>query len=77
MAVEVIDELSNRSLWRVRLSLALRGTRENWRLFARNKIGLIGLGIIIFYVLLAAAHPILMRTVWHWTVFAGKPMHPV
>ena len=64
MAVEIIDEFANKSLWRVRLSLALRGTRENWSLFARNKIGLIGLGIIIFYVLLAAAHPILMRTVW-------------
>ncbi len=33
-------------------------------MFAENKIGLLGLGIIVFFALLAIAHPILMKTVW-------------
>ncbi len=41
-------------------------------LFAENKIGLIGLAIIIFFALMAVAHPILMRTVWSPNVY-----HPV
>ncbi len=69
MTVEIADQLANKSLRRVRLSLALRSARQNWRLFARNKIGLIGLGIIVFYLLLAAAHPILMKTVWSPAVY--------
>ncbi|HEY76762.1 MAG TPA: ABC transporter permease [Thermoflexia bacterium] len=51
-------------LWRVRLNLFLRSLRTNWALFAENPIGLIGLGIIIFFGLFALAHPILMNTVW-------------
>ena len=31
--------------------------KDNWALFAENKIGLIGLGIILFYALLAHAAP--------------------
>ncbi len=52
------------SLWRVRLALFLRVLGENWGLFVQTRIGLIGVGIIAFYALLAAAHPVLMSTVW-------------
>ena len=52
------------SVTRARLRLFLQGARTNIALFAENPIGLIGLGIIIFFFLLALAHPILMRTVW-------------
>ena len=57
-------------LWRVRLNLFLRSLRTNWALFAENPIGLIGLGVIIFYGLFALAHPILMNTVWDSKVYA-------
>jgi peptide/nickel transport system permease protein len=51
-------------LWRIRVRLAWRGFVAGWRLFKENPIGLIGLGIILFYGLLALAHPILMATLW-------------
>jgi len=56
-------------LWRVRLSLARKSLRANWALFAENPVGLVGLGVIIFFGLLAAAHPILMATVWPQNVY--------
>ncbi len=52
-------------LWRIRLRLLTKSLRSSWALFAENPIGLIGLGVIIFFGLLAAVHPILMNTVWH------------
>ena len=57
------------SLWRVRLGLAGRGLRQNWRLFTRTRIGVIGLVIIGLYALLAAAHPVLMSTIWEERVY--------
>ena len=57
------------ALWRVRLRLASRSLSENWSLFVRTKIGLIGLVIIGLYALLAFAHPILMNTVWEERIY--------
>ena len=57
------------ALWRVRLRLASRSLRENWSLFVRTRIGLIGLAIIGLYALLAFAHPILMNTVWEERIY--------
>ena len=57
------------ALWRVRLRLASRSLRENWSLFVRTRIGLIGLVIIGLYALLAFAHPILMNTVWEERIY--------
>ncbi len=51
-------------LWRVRWNLFIKSAKENWALFAENPIGLIGLGMIIFFGLFALAHPILINTVW-------------
>ncbi len=56
-------------LWRVRLRLFWRGAKNNWALFAENPIGLIGLGIVIFFGLFALAHPILMNTVWEPRIY--------
>lgn len=56
-------------LWRIRLRSRWRVFKENWALFAENKIGMIGLGIILFYALLAVLHPILMETVWDPKVY--------
>jgi peptide/nickel transport system permease protein len=56
-------------LWRIRLRLLRNSAVHNWKLFARNKIGIIGLGIILVFALMALAHPILMSTVWGKTIY--------
>lgn len=57
-------EITPVPLWRVRLRLLIKGLRSNWALFVENRIGLVGLGAILFFGLFALAHPILMNTVW-------------
>jgi len=57
------------SLWRARLHLAARSLRQNWSLFLRTRVGVVGLGIIVFYALLALAHPMLMNSVWEPSVY--------
>ncbi|MBI4928226.1 MAG: ABC transporter permease [Anaerolineae bacterium] len=57
------------SIWLVRMRNNWKSFTDNWAIFAENKIGLIGLAIILFYALLAAAHPILMQTVWNPQVY--------
>lgn len=47
------------SLWRVRFKLGWAAFKKNWKLFAANKIGLFGLGVIIFFALMALAYPVL------------------
>jgi peptide/nickel transport system permease protein len=56
-------------LWRIRLKLFARGFKKNWALFAENPIGLMGLGVIVFFGLIALAQPILIRTVWEPKVY--------
>jgi len=51
-------------LWRVRLRLAWRSFKTGWNIFRENPIGLIGLGMIAFFGLMALAHPLLIATVW-------------
>ncbi len=65
-----LKRLEQTPLWRVRLRLLWRGLRSNWALFTENKIGLVGLGIIAFFAIVAAAHPILIKTkVWDDKVY--------
>ena len=61
------------SVRRGRLRRLLENFRETWGLFAEDRIGLLGLGIIIFYALLAVLHPILMNSVWDAKVY--DPIH--
>jgi len=56
-------------LWRVRLNLFIRGMKTSWATFAENPVGLIGLGIIVFFGLFALAQPILIKTVWNPVVY--------
>jgi len=56
-------------LWQVRLRLFWRGLRTNVGLFAENPIGLVGLGVILFFMLLMIAHPILMNNVWDRNIY--------
>lgn len=48
----------------MRLRLAWRGFKANAALFAENKIGLVGLAIILLFALMAVSYPILINTVW-------------
>ncbi|MFN4217880.1 MAG: ABC transporter permease [Candidatus Bipolaricaulia bacterium] len=57
------------ALWRVRLHLFWRGLKGSWAMFAESKIGLTGLGIILFFALFGAlwpAYPWLMEHI-AWT----------
>ena len=56
------NTLAATPLWKVRLRQTANGVRKNWRLFLENKIGVVGLVIIVFFGLMAIAHPILIRT---------------
>jgi len=56
-------------LWQVRLRLLLRSIRTNLALFAENPIGLIGVGIILFFASFIIIHPILMGTVWDPNIY--------
>lgn len=48
-------------LWKIRLQLTWREFKQNVALFAENKIGLLGVAIIVLFALMAVAHPILIR----------------
>ena len=56
-------------LWQIHLSLWWRGMKDNWAIYSENPIGLIGLGIIVLFALMAIAHPILYNTVWDQKVY--------
>jgi len=56
----------------VRLQLLIRGIHSNWAIFSKNKSGLIGLGVIVFFGLIAIAQPILINTIWEPVIY-----HPV
>jgi peptide/nickel transport system permease protein len=68
-ALAAVDAEQIEPRWRIRLRLAWRGFKQNWATFSDNKIGLLGLGIIVFFALLAIAHPILINTVWDPRVY--------
>ncbi len=56
-------------LWRVRVRLAWRSLKSGWSIFRENPIGLVGLGMIAFFGLMAIAHPILIATVWSPNIY--------
>jgi peptide/nickel transport system permease protein len=58
-----------RPLWQIRLALMWRGLKQNWALFAENKIGVVGVVIILLFAVMAVIHPILMKTVWDRRVY--------
>jgi peptide/nickel transport system permease protein len=65
-------QVLQKPLWRVRLNLFAKSLQTNWALFSQNPIGLLGLGVILFYGLFALAHPVLINTVWDPVIY-----HPV
>ena len=69
MAEQIQQAGTEVPLWRIRLGLLDARLRFNWALFVQTKIGVIGLGIIAFYLLLVIVYPVLMNTVWSPAVY--------
>jgi peptide/nickel transport system permease protein len=57
------------SVRRAKLERSIKNLKETWGLFIEDKIGILGLSIIIFYAIMALMHPILMHTVWDPRVY--------
>jgi peptide/nickel transport system permease protein len=49
---------------RIWLKLTWQRSQENWRIFARNRLALLGCALLLIYVLMAVTQPILLETVW-------------
>jgi peptide/nickel transport system permease protein len=63
-------QIPDRPLWRIRAALLWESFKSNWKLFKRNRVGLVGLVIIILFALLGLAQPILFATgVWDTKVY--------
>ncbi len=58
------NSIPSEPLWKIRVKNTFRSLKKNWNLFSENKIGLVGLSIIILFGLVTFLHPILMATVW-------------
>lgn len=56
-------------LWKVRLQGSWKSLKKNWGLFSENKIGIVGLVIILFFGLMAIVQPILIATVWNPQIY--------
>jgi peptide/nickel transport system permease protein len=56
-------------IWRIRLQLFWRSFMKSLAIFAENKVGLLGIAIILFYALMAVAYPILMSCCWDARVY--------
>ncbi len=64
-ALALSEEAVPESLWKVRLGLGWKGLKKNWALFVENKIGLLGLFVIVLFALMALAYPV-FRAVGPW-----------
>lgn len=56
--------------WKIRLALVRRSLRANWKIFRHNKVGVVGLGIIIFWAVMAAMPTVFFATgFWNPAVY--------
>jgi peptide/nickel transport system permease protein len=62
-------DLAGVPMWQIRLRLMRRSFSTTWGLFRENRMGMIGLGLIILFAAMAIAHPILMATVWDPAIY--------
>ncbi len=72
-----LGDIAATPLWRIRLKVSWRSFRKNWDLFSDNKMGIVGLIIIVIFGVMALAHPILMATVWAGQEEGGKNVYDV
>ena len=69
---EGTEGITGFQLWTTKTQFTLRRLAGTWEIFRETKIGVLGLAVIIFFALLAAAHPVLMLTIWDEATY-----HPV
>ena len=62
-------DLSGVPMWQIRLRLMRRSFGTTWGLFRENRMGMVGLALILLFALMAVIHPILMATVWDPAVY--------
>ena len=62
-------DLSGVPMWQIRLRLMRRSFATTWGLFRENRMGMVGLALIILFAAMAIAHPILMATVWDPAIY--------
>ncbi len=56
-------------LWIIRLKLLAAKLRGTWKEFSKERIGVLGLAIIVIFAIMSIAHPILMSTVWDFSTY--------
>ena len=60
------DLVRTGSRWKIRTGLVWAGLTNSWNLFRANRIGIVGLSIILIFGVLALIHPVLMSGLrWH------------
>lgn len=71
--VDVEKLVAQRSLWRIRATLLWRSARRNWKLYRSNAVGLLGLGIVGFWAIMAIA-PLVFFATGYWTSGTYDPV---
>jgi len=59
-----IAEAATHRLSAAKRQITRRRYKETWEIFRETKIGVLGLSVIVFFALMAIAHPLLMLTIW-------------
>lgn len=63
---------------KIRMKLAWRAFKENWKIFSESKIGVLGLWIVIIFAIAGfVVYPILASTVWKPTLSGMTSYDPV
>lgn len=63
---DTVEKLSRYWLW---FKNFRRRSLEAWKIFAENRLAVLGVVLILFYTLMAVAHPILLSTVWPKVIY--------
>lgn len=59
-----LQRLDQVSRLRLTLRLTIQRSREAWLIYRRNWLAVAGLGLLVFFGIMAIAHPLLMGSVW-------------
>ncbi|MBN1148067.1 MAG: ABC transporter permease subunit [Anaerolineales bacterium] len=69
--------VTSKERFKIGLLSSLRQLRDSWRIYARNKLAVLGALLLVIYLLMAVAHPILMRSVWPKAIYDPVIGHDV
>lgn len=63
------ERLNPRSRIAIWLITNWRQFQDAWSIFSKNRLAMLGVGMLVIFVLMAAAYPILMGTVWPTNIY--------